>query len=404
MIEAASPPARIPPHVDPALVRDFDYFQIPTANRDPHAAWAGLQQGPRIIWSTCHGGHWIVTRGEDVVTCLRDHSLFSSWPGAIPREKAPLKMAPVNIDPPHHRAYRMLLAARFSPRVIARLEEEIRALTISLIETFRSRGHCDFVGEFAFRMPVDVFMHLAGLPAADRAWLLERVETHMRNPDMRLGTAATQDLIGYISTVVAQRRASPGDDLLSHIATQTIAIDGGRRLTDEELVAMALLLLFAGLDTVASTLTFIARYLAQYPEQVAAMQADQTRIPDLIEELIRRHGVPALTRSVVRDMAFQGVAMKRGDLVLVPVFLHGLDPAQFEDPTAVRLDRGKPHVGFGIGEHRCVGSHLARLELRVFMQEWLDRIGVFTLKPGSEPSCATGSVLSISRLELSWPT
>jgi cytochrome P450 len=396
-------PQAIPAHVDPALVLDFDYFQIPGADIDPHAAWIKLQAGPRIIFTPHHGGHWIVTRGEDVATCLRDYTRFSSFPGGIPKEKTPVKMPPVNIDPPEHRAYRMLLAARFSPRTVAQMETGIRELTVSLIEDFRARGHCDFVGEFAFRMPVDVFMQLAALPASDRDWLLERVETSMRNPDMAVGLPATQDLLGYIGKVVAERRANPGDDLLSHIATAEIDMDGGRRLTDEELVAMGLLLLFAGLDTVASTLTFIARYFTTHPDALQTLRADRARVPDAIEELIRRHGVPCLTRSVIADMEFQGVAMKKGDLVLVPVFMHGLDPEQFTDPTTVQFDREKPHIGFGVGEHRCVGSHLARMELRIFMEEWLDRIGTFAVRPGTTPRCGTGSVLSVQQLELCWP-
>ena len=396
-------PHAIPAHVDPALVRDFDYYQIPGADIDPHAAWIKLQDGPRIIFTPHHGGHWIVTRGEDVATCLRDYTRFSSFPGGIPKEKTPVKMPPVNIDPPEHRAYRMLLAARFSPRTVAQMETGIRELTVSLIEDFRARGHCDFVGEFAFRMPVDVFMQLAALPASDRDWLLERVETSMRNPDMAVGVPATQDLLGYIGKVVAERRANPGDDLLSHIATADIDMDGGRRLTEEELVAMCLLLLFAGLDTVASTLTFIARFFTTHPDALRTLHADRTRVPDAIEELIRRHGVPCLTRSVIADMEFQGVAMKKGDLVLVPVFMHGLDPEQFTDPTTVQFDREKPHIGFGVGEHRCVGSHLARMELRIFMEEWLDRIGTFTVRPGTTPRCGTGSVLSVQQLELCWP-
>lgn len=404
MSQAASTLASIPSHVDPALVRDFNYYQIAGAETDPHAAWTRLQDGPRIIYTPHNSGHWIVTRGEDVATCLRDYTRFSSWPGGIPKEKTPLKMPPVNIDPPDHRAYRMLLVTRFSPRTIAQMEAGVRELTISLIENFRARGHCDFVGEFAFRMPVDVFMQLCALPVSDRDWLLGRVETHMRNPDMTVGTAATQELVGYIAKFVHERRANPGDDLLSHIATTKIDKDGGRLLNDEELVAMGLLMLFAGLDTVASTLTFIARYLASQPEYVDLMLADRSRIGDVTEELIRRHGVPALTRSVVADMEFQGVAMKKGDLVLVPVFMHGLDPEQFDNPTALNFEREKPHIGFGIGEHRCVGSHLARLELRIFMQEWLDRIGCFTVKPDTTPICATGPVVSVSRLELCWPT
>lgn len=397
-----NPTATIPAHVDPALVRDFDFYNVPGDKTDPNAAWTALQAGPRIFYTPRNGGHWVVTRGEDVATCLRDYTRFSSNPSSIPREFTPPIVPPLSIDPPDHRAYRNMLALTFSPRNVAKMEAEIRALTVELIEGFRARGECEFTGEFAFHMPIQVFMRLTNLPDTDRAMLLGLTEDRMRNADFQAGLAASMKLQSYIADIVQQRRAQPGDDLLSHIATATIERDGGRQLTMDELAPMGLLLLLAGLDTVASTLGLIASFLTRNPAYTQILLNDRTLIPGAIEELVRSHGVPNLARRVIADMEYQGIFMKGDDMVLVPVHLHGQDPEQFDTPAHIDFLRQKPHAGFGVGEHRCVGSHLARLELRIFLEEWLDRIGEFTLAPGKQPVYASGAVLSVLNLPLVW--
>jgi cytochrome P450 len=212
---------------------------------------------------------------------------------------------------------------------------------------------------------------------------------------------AFQELFAYLGAVIAARRVAPGEDVLSAIATGTV--DGGRPLTDEEAVGMAGLMVVAGLDTVAALLGFIAIDLAERPEHRRRLVERPEDIPEAAEEYMRRFSVANLSREVVADTVYQGVAMKAGDMVLAAQSAAGIDPGRYADPLTVDFDRkDKKSLSFGKGAHQCIGAFLARTEVKVFLAEWLARIPDFAIAPGERPVSHTGSSNTVSYLPLVW--
>jgi cytochrome P450 len=391
----------VPPHVAPHLVVDFDYHTIEGAEIDYHLALRRLHDGPDIIWTPRNGGHWILTRGDDLIEGFKDSDRFSSRSVVIPDVPRPLKALPIEADPPDHAKYRALIQPAFTPKAIAAREVEVRALTVALIEGFKPRGGCEFVSEFAQHLPITVFLNMVGFPLDDRLKLMKGTAEFLDPVDEIQRMRAIQGLIGYIVGKTAERRQAPGDDLWSKVVHSTL---DGRPLTDAELIGTGTLLLFGGLDTVVSMLGFFANFLATHPGHVQQLVEDRTLIPAAIEELVRRHGLSNAGRVVAKDMEFKGVTMRAGDAVMLASALHGLDERKFADPLTVDFKRpgAAQHSAFGQGQHRCIGSNLARVELRVFLEEWLARIPRFALKPGEHTRMASGVNGGVMHLPLVW--
>ncbi len=404
---APIPPTPIPPaHVPPGLVRDFNYLTMPGVEKDPHRAWKQVQQDGRdIFWTPHFGGHWVVTRGAFIKELYENFADFSSEVIALPREERPepYRMAPLELDPPEHTDYRRLLNPAFGPKALQRLEDGIRQLTCALIDGFRSAGHCEFIGAFALRMPVTVFMRIVDLPTEDLPRLLEWADMVIHHGgDLARARDGSAGIAGYAHQKIQERRAAPGADLISHVIGTDV---NGRRLTDGEAVGVVALLLFGGLDTVAAMLGFSVRHLAEHPEQRRQLIADASLIPNAVEELFRRFSVPSTARMVSRDIDFHGVTLRKGDLVLAPNILHNLDDRLWPDPLRVDFTRqdARRHLTFNAGPHRCVGAPLARMELRIFLEEWLKRIPDFRIAPGAEIRTKPGAVVGIAALPLTWP-
>lgn len=393
--------ASIPAHVPTKLVVDFDYYDQPGGHVDPHRTWKRLHEGPDLFYTPRYGGHWVATRYATLKAIIDDPVRYSSWRNAIPDYPRPFRLAPIETDPPQHERYKQLLVPTFAPSTIRDFEARARALTVELIEGFVGNGACEFVSEFALKMPIGIFMGITGLPEQDRLMLLGWVEDKVRNPDEAVQQAAGQALIDYARDLVRIRRAQPGSDLFSKIAT--VEYDG-ERLCEDDVTGFFFLLLAAGLDTVSSSLGFVARFLADNPAHRHQLQQDPAVIPRAIEELLRRFGVSSPARIVATDLVIDGVTMKRGDMVLLPVTLGGLDERRFEDPLSVDFARSDAHqhLTFGSGIHRCLGSFLARTEIRVFLEEWLRRIPDFRVKPGETVITSTGVVNGTTHLPLSW--
>jgi cytochrome P450 len=199
---------------------------------------------------------------------------------------------------------------------------------------------------------------------------------------------------------VAQRKAKPGNDAISAIANGTV---DGRPLTDTEIFAMCSVVLFGGLDTVAAMLGLIAKFLAEHPGHRKQLIDEPGLIPAAVEELLRRHHLVNIARVAARDFVYKGIEFKQGDAVLTPTPLAGLDDRVYADPLAVDFHRkGPPNLVFGRGVHQCIGSYLARTELKVFIEEWLKRIPDFHIKPGGKVEMRGGRVHTVAHLPLAW--
>ena len=396
-IAPVSPPA----HVPEELIVDFDFFHFADDKADNYLAWKELQaSAPRLFWTPRNGGHWVATRAEDIKLMYTDYERFSSKHEAIPPSHD-FRFPPVEYDPPAHLQYRQLIVPFFTPNRMAKLRRQARDLSIELIEGFKARGQCEFYGEFGLQMPIGIFLHLVDLPAEDREMMLPWAEQAVRGNDLQEMAAAQQAMWAYLQEKYEERQKNRGDDLISVVANATV---DGRPLDWFEKVGMGTVILSAGLDTVASTLSFVTRFLAENPDQRRFIERNPEKIPKVIDEFLRRFPVTALARCVAKDQVYEGIELREDEMVLLPSALYNFDDTVFDDPMAIRYDRPQAahNLTFGWGSHRCVGMALARTELQVFLEEWLGRIPDFSIKPGSTVRATTGRVSAIMDLPLVW--
>ncbi len=396
----ASRPDNVPAH----LVVDFDVLNPPGGREDVHLAWRRLQAGPEIVWTPHHKGHWLVTRGEDIDFIQKNHDPFSmtqaSFQKALLPEGSPVhRLLPLEADPPEHTEYRAIVTPWFTPKFIGALEQDVRTLAIEMIDEFQAKGECEFIRDFALQLPIAIFLKLTGLPASDRLKLLEWTE-YVTRGTVEQHQEGFLRMDEYIRALVAARKANPGTDLISAIVGAKVA---GRTITDDEIFAMCRVVLFGGLDTVASTMGFMAHFLATHPDHLKQLVDRPALVPNAVDEMLRRFGVSATGRVLTRDFDYKGIHFKQGDRVYVFGALYGLDERKFDRPLEVDFSRKNTiHAGFGAGAHRCPGSFLARTELRAFLEEWIKRIPKFHIKYGEKVSFSPGQVQSVRYLPLQW--
>ena len=394
----------VPDHVPSDKVLDFDFYNFEVDDGECQIAMKRVLRAPgvpEVFWSPYNGGHWAVTRATQIADVLGDPTRFSSRQVTLPRQPPEANTTvPLQLDPPEHMKYRRVLASGFSPQAITPVADSARERARSLIEGFRAQGECEFISEFAQYLPIDVFMSLVDLPHSDRTFLTETGELAVR------GTASEQvegrRRIGeYGLQKVQERRAKPGTDLISTIAKAEIDSEA----IDESTVAgMVQLLLLAGLDTVTSMLGFVAQFLAKNPDHRAQLMEHPALIPSAVEELMRRYPIALQPREVTRDFEYHGALLRRGDMILAPTPMDGLDEDKYENPETVDFARKvNNHLSFGGGAHRCIGAMLARAELKIFLEEWLRLIPDFRIKPGCPVRATSTPVLCISALPLVWP-
>lgn len=393
--------SKIPDHIPPELVVDFDRFNAPQLQRCPHQAVTALfRGGPDIFYTPGDRGHWVVTRAADARDMLRQPDKFSSDPRYNVANARNPRTLPNQSDPPEHTALRRIVNPYFSPAGVLKMEPEIRQLARVLIDGVAARGNCEFVTGIAQRFPVEWFMRMANAPLGDRELLIEMADRFTREPDITKRLAALEELAGYLQQRIAEREQAPGDDLVSLVVHAKL---GERGLTPDEKIGMVTLLFLAGLDTVAAMLSFIMAFLGRHPEQYARLVGNPALIPNAVEELMRVHGVAGTERGVTSDMVYNGVSFKTGDRLVFMAHLYGLDEQQVEHPFTVDFDRPvSAHLVFGGGPHRCLGSHLARLEMRVFLEEWAQRIPEFSVDAKGELPTRGGLVWSPVAVPLAW--
>ena len=333
----------------------------------------------------------VVSRKVDVDVVLRDPVIFSSNVDAVDLSNI-RPLIPLQIDPPEHKKFRKLLDPIFAPREVAKLEESLNAAADELIDTFIERGEVDFSKEFSTLFPTRVFLGLLGLPVEELPTFLKMKDGIIR-PHMVIGSTyasaetkayqrATADSIyAYFDSVLDQREVERKDDMLSRFLDATV---DGERLTREDILDICFLFLIAGLDTVTATLDCVFGYLSAHPEQRRAIVEDPSIIPAAIEELLRwETPVMGVVRIATEDTELAGCPVAQGQSVMIMLGSVNTDEADLPDADVVRFDRDvNRHVAFGGGVHRCLGSHLARLELRVALRRWHLRIPEYHVPEG----------------------
>lgn len=390
-----------PDHVPPELAIDFDFNSPGKPGEDVPLAWKRLHAGPDIFWTPRNGGHWVATRAEDSEIIQRDTDHFSNAETNIPSKTKALRLLPVESDPPDLSKYRALLIPFLTPKVVAGLEDKVRALAIELIEGFRLRGECEFVTDFARLLPIVTFLRLVELPLEDRERLLNWTELAMRASKPGPRMKGYLGLSRYLCNLILERRAKPGNDLISKVATASI---DGRPLTFDEVQGMVTLILFGGLDSVSGLLGYSTHFLAQSPAHRRQLVEHPELIPNAVEELLRRFSIVNNARIMARDFRYKGILLKKDEQIQLSSVLYGLDDRKYQNPLDVDFTRTRiMHSAFGSGgPHRCLGSYLARTEIRVFIEEWLKRIPEFSIKPGEQPRAISHIVNTFDYLPLVW--
>ena len=392
-----------PEGISEAPTIDYDYTLVQPVNSHQDELDRLRARYP-FFWSSWAQGFWVLTGIESIRDAYQDPRTFSSSAMVAYEPDPPYMWIPEQLDPPLHTKWRQLLAPRFSPGSINRLEDRVRQRCIELIEPFADRGHVDFLRDFARRYPTSIFMELMGLPTAeaDKFMKWEEEILHLpsdQDPDRSRAYTAMNEVNAYFGDLIEARRQEPRDDLVSEALAWRI---DGEAIPTDALLSFCLLMFMAGLDTVTIQLSYSWWHLATHDDDRRRIVSDPSIIPSAIEELLRYYSFVAPARKVMTDVEHHGCPMKEGDMVLLPLCAATRDPAAFVDADKVILDRQvNNHVAFGVGPHRCLGSHLARRELKVAFEEWHKRIPEYRLPEGIEV-LQHGGMFGIDNLELVW--
>ncbi len=379
--------------------------ELPMAD-SRRAAYQMIRDAGPVI-KDAHGAY-LVTDADSASYVLRHPEIFSSK-RAFDTLGSPIPIVPLAADPPEHTRYRQILRPFFSVRGTARWLPTVRALAAELIDGFIGSGECDLVADFAVPLPTQVFLTLFGLPLADRerliSWkdaLLGAVGISGAEPPSDSAIALAAELYEYLVGHIAQRRQRGGSDVLSLLLADT----SERRLTDDEVLGLSFLFILAGLDTVTSALSTAFAALASRPQLRSQIVADPALIPDAVEELLRFDGpVVTVPRVATEDVELAGRTIPADSYVAVAIAAANHDPAEHADPAAVDFGRrGERHLAFGGGPHGCLGAHLARLEMRVALQEWHRRIPEYRLAPGASTRAGwPAALVGLDHLPLVFP-
>ncbi|CAO5154349.1 Cytochrome P450 [Frankia sp. AiPs1] len=372
------------PVSDEWIKHHFDHLS-PELARDLHPILARAREESPVLHSDQYGGFWVVTGYENVLRIAQDWQTFSSELGiTVPNVGEQMKIFPVTIDPPLQREFRRLINSYFRPAVVAEWEDETRVLVNQLIDGFIERGECDFMADFARPLPGLAFFDLAlHAPAEDleqvNEWATMASQTHL--PDY-------QDYIMQLAVWIAgfvekRRETGPRGDVVDAILDAEI---DGRPITIEEAIGTIHLLILGGLETTAGVLGMAMQRFCAHPEIPAALRKRPELIPNAVEELLRMDGsFICIGRTARHDAEVAGHQIKAGEQVMVYWAGANRDADEFDDPETFDAERVRNrHIAFGAGPHRCAGSNLARMNLRIAIEEVLRRLEDLELQPDAQ--------------------
>ena len=376
---------------------DFSHLE-PEWSADPYPIQDDLRQRCPLAHTERFGGAWLPTRYADVAAIAYDTGRFSSRSIILsnfrpPRELAPIGGSPpISSDPPFHHDARKLLLPAFTKAEIAKQEPATRAFCHSLIDAFGGQDVVDAARDYAQHIPMRVIADMLGFPPEDgpqfRVFVEDLLEGINLPPDERIERVSR--LFDYLVAQVHDHIDNPRDDLTTYLLNAELY---GQKLAPEHVVGTMALLLIAGIDTTWSAIGASLWHLAKTPDDRRRLVAEPALLPTAIEEFLRAYAPVTMARLVQEDMHWRGVDMKADDWILLSFPAANRDPAQFDRAGEVVIDREvNRHAAFGLGIHRCVGSHLARMELRVALEAWLARIPEFTLDDPAAVTWAAGQI------------
>ncbi|MCG5219133.1 cytochrome P450 [Streptosporangium soli] len=376
---------------------DFSHAE-PEWAADPYAIQDELRQRCPIAHTERFGGGWLPTRYEDVAAIAYDTDRFSSRAIIVsnvrpPREIAPVGgVPPISSDPPFHHDARKLLLPAFTKTAVAKQERATRAFCHSLIDALEGQQVIDAARDYAQHIPMRVIADMLGFPPEDGSLFREFVENALESvnapPDERVDRM--EKLFEYLYAQIRDHVDDPRDDLTTYLINAELY---GEKLAPAHVAGTMALLLIAGIDTTWSAIGASLWHLAKTPADRERLVAEPALLPTAMEELLRAYAPVTMARLVKEDMHWNGVDMKADDWILLSFPAANRDPAQFDRADEVVIDREvNRHAAFGLGIHRCVGSHLARMELRVALEVWLERFPAFSLEDPSAVTWAASQV------------
>jgi len=377
----------------------YDHHE-PTSIDAVHELWDGLRECP-VRRSEAYGGMWVVSGFPEAAQILQQPEIFSSCPVSIPPFPQAAPMVPVEIDPPNHSRYRNLLAPPFSVRRAESDAEPLRVIVNDLIDEFVEKGECDVYQTMAVRVPAAMATIMLGTPPEDAVRLEAWADTivHEVTRDLAAAGAAVIEVYQYFYELLEKRRTEPGDDDLMTLLVGA-ELDG-EKLNEEELLGFCLFLLLASIDTTQKAIGSIFWHLAQTPELRRQLRGDPSLTAGAVEEFLRYWGPVLNARRATEDVEVGGVRIKQEDKILVLLGAANRDEREFPNADEFVIDRSpNRHMTFSLGIHRCLGSHIARVELRVLLEEFLRRIPDFEIADESQVVWSHGQVQGVVRLPI----
>lgn len=389
-----------PPVTDWAT--DFDFLD-PQWVKDPYPIWQDLRARCPIAHTDRYHGAYLPTRYADIRQIAYDTEHFSSRVVAVREQHPPDRGGgpPITSDPPRHRPARMALTPSFARNAIAELEPMTREYCRKLIADFADTGHCDIALDYAQHIPVKVIAHMLGVSDADgaqfRAWVQIIFEASITDePAMHRALA---DMTEFFRGHLPDRRANPGTDLMSVLLASRYP--DGRPFTENHVLGSLRTILLAGGDTTWSGIGAAIWHLAVHDDDRRRLVAEPHLLGSAIEEFLRAYAPVTMAREIAKETTLGGCTFEQGQMVLMTFPAANRDPAMFADPDKVLIDRNpNRHAAFGLGIHRCLGEHLARMKMTVAVEELLRRIPEFRL--AGEVVWSAGTVRGPRRLPIAF--
>ena len=397
--------------VPESLRCDIDIVADAALTEDPQArmlSWLAHERRP-LAYTPHNGGHWLIFSHALAHTVLCDAQRFGSFPIGVPAnyQQRP-KLIPLESGPDEHRRYRRLLLPVFQPNVIKTMEAGVRAQACAVLDAVMHNDQIDFLSDIAKPIPTRVFAEQMGLESSMLPQFYAWETGFYRAPTLEERLACGQQIAMHLQQVVHQHQQQPGaGDIVDLLLAAEV---DGERLSAEEVQGIAYLLFLAGIDTVASMLSFTVLHLARNPDQYAQLHQTPEAIGDSVDEFLRLNAFISLNRICEQDIELEDVLIKAGDNVVIPSAITSRDPQVFGTPDTFDPDRSRGeqnrHHAFGAGAHKCIGLHLAKLEVRVVLEEFCRRASAVSLSPDRKIKGHGGTTMGLDALpvDIKWTT
>ncbi len=395
--------------------KDYDIF-ADEYKKDPFPIWDGLREQCPVAHTERWNGSFMPTRYEDLFDIARDTETFSSRDVLVAQigepaearsereaEVANIGAPPITSDPPEHTWARRLLLPPFSVKEVARWEPETREFCRDLVSGFVHKGRADGAVDYAQKIPSRVVASMLGVPnemeGTFTEWVQGFLELGLTNADLR--SNSSRQILEYLGQQIEAHKANPSDDLIDYLLNSEV---DGEPVSDLHILGTCFLIMVAGIDTTWSSIGSAIWHLARNPQDRKRLIEEPELMPSAVEELLRAYSPVTMAREVTKDTEYAGCPMSEGDKVLMNFPAANRDPRKFKDPDKVILDREEnPHIAFGVGIHRCAGSNLARMEMKVSIEEFLAQIPDFRLEDPDAVTWAGGQVRGPRQMALVWP-